>query len=70
MMDRNFGFGRFGPQAAASMAFSAPAVTTALAEELFTPRRTSDWRAPKTPCSVQGKQRPTYEVAAAEAAAA
>jgi hypothetical protein len=52
------------------MAFSAPAVTTALAEELFTPRRTSDWRAPKTPCSVQGKQRPTYEVAAAEAAAA
>jgi hypothetical protein len=65
MMDRNFGFGRFGPLAAASTAFSAPAVTTALAEELFSPHRTFDRRAPKTPCSVPGKQRLTYEVAAA-----
>ena len=65
MMDRSFGFGRFGPVAAASMAFSAPAVTTALAEELFSSRRTVDWRAPKTPCSVPGKQKLTYEVAAA-----
>jgi hypothetical protein len=67
MMDRNFGFGRFGPLAGASTAFSAPAVTTALAEELFSAHRTFDRRAPKTPCSVPGtgKQRLTYEVAAA-----
>jgi hypothetical protein len=58
MMDRNFGFGRLAQLAAASMAFSAPGVTTALAEELFSPAGSVAWRAAKTPCSVPG-QRPT-----------
>ena len=44
MMDRNFGFGRLAQLAAASMAFSAPGVTMALAEELFSPVGSVAWR--------------------------
>ena len=36
-MDRNFGFDRLARSAAASMALSVPAVSTALAEELYYP---------------------------------
>jgi hypothetical protein len=65
MMDRNFGFGRLEPLAATSMAASAPAVTTALAEELFCLHRSAMWRAPRAPCTAQPKPVPSYAAAAA-----
>jgi hypothetical protein len=64
-MDRNFGFGRLERTGGGSLGLSGPAVTTALAEELFLSRLSAAWSAPKAPCSARGKQSSTDEAVAA-----
>jgi hypothetical protein len=64
MMDRNFGFGRLERTGGGSLGLSGPAVTAALAEELFLSRPSAAWAAPKAPCSARGKQSSTDEAAA------
>jgi hypothetical protein len=65
MMDRNFGFGRLERTGGGSLGLSGPAVTTALAEELFLSRPAAAWGAPKAPCSARGKQSSNDEAVAA-----
>jgi hypothetical protein len=65
MVDSNFGFGRLERTGGGSLGLSGPAVTTALAEELFLSRPSAAWGAPKAPCSARGKQSSTDEAVAA-----